>query len=430
VSGGGVGQGRGDPPSRVDGAARRREDPGQPHARAAGIIGGGGSLDPEDFAVDDDIRRAEGLPARAFTDPAFLARELDTIFERAWLFAPEPAGAGGAASADDARPLLDQVAARGARVPLGQLGRPLFLQRGWDDEALRCFANTCTHAWYPLVIGASRGPTLVCAQHGRRFDCAGRYLSQPGFQGLPDFPRDCDHLAEIGCDTWRGSIFTRFTAGGASLADTLAPVDESLARWPAALARTAAPGELRDVAGNWKQHVWNYLDRFHVSFIHRAPGGLADVCDMSSYTTELHGDSVLQWVYASRAEDGFEPDQLPARFADAAGGRRVFALWWYVWPNLTLNYYPWGLSINVYQPIAGRPGDTRFLWYHHVMDAAKHAERDRRWLSAQVDAEDIDALAQVSRGLRSGKAVRGRFAPGEEQAAHWFHRRIARAVFA
>ena len=155
----------------------------------------------DDLFVDDDIRRAEGLPARAFTDPAFLARELDTIFERAWLFAPEPTQG---ALDGETRPLLEQVGARGTRVPITQLGRPLFLQRGWDDDLVRCFANTCTHAWFPLVLGASRGPTLVCGQHGRRFDCTGRFVSQPGFPvgagGLPDFPRDCDHLARVACE--------------------------------------------------------------------------------------------------------------------------------------------------------------------------------------------------------------------------------------
>jgi choline monooxygenase len=384
----------------------------------------------DDLHVDDDIRRAEGLPSRAFTERSFLDRELATIFERAWLAVPDAAGPARGATGEDARPLVQQVASRGSRVPIAQLGRPLFLQRGWDDDTLRCFPNTCTHAWYPLVLGASRGPTLVCGQHGRRFDCAGKFVSQPGFAGMPDFPRDCDHLASIDVEAWRGLLFTRFASSGATFADTFGPLTESLARMPDTDAgATAAPGEIRDVAGNWKQHAWNYLDRFHIAFIHRAPGGLADYCDLGSYTTEIHADSVLQWVYTSPANtaDGFDPAQLPDRFHDPKG-RRVFALWWFVWPNLTLNFYPWGLSINVYQPIPGRPDQTRFLWYHHVLDAAKYAERDKRWLSAQVDAEDIDALAQVSRGLRSGVAPRGRFAPADEQAAHWFHRRVAREV--
>ncbi len=42
-------------------------------------------LQREQFEVDADIRRAEGLPALAFTDPEFQRLELDTIFARTWL---------------------------------------------------------------------------------------------------------------------------------------------------------------------------------------------------------------------------------------------------------------------------------------------------------------------------------------------------------
>jgi choline monooxygenase len=380
------------------------------------------ALNASEFAVDDDIRRAETLPAAAFVERDFLARELETVFRRTWQFVPER-------DSDDRRPLIEQLASRGTRLPFSLLGRPLFFQRGWDDDQLRCFPNTCTHAWFPLVLGPSRGPTLVCGQHGRRFDCEGRFLSQQGFgKETPDFPRPCDHLTSLPVTEWRGHVFANLDPQAPPLAQTMAEVDASVARFPRELTRAAAPGEVRDVPGNWKQHVWNYLDRFHIGFIHRPPGGLADAVDLGSYKTELYSDSVLQWVYASKAEDGFDPAHLPERFADPKG-RRVFALWWYVLPNLTLNYYPWGLSVNVYQPVPERPDTTKFLWYHYVLDATKYEQRDRRWLSAQVDAEDIDALAQVERGLRSGMAPRGRFAPTEETGPHWFHRKVYRTAF-
>lgn len=376
-------------------------------------------LTPEQCHVDDDITRAESLPAAAFVDPSFAERELATIFARSWQLVPD--------RGDDPRPLDEQVAARGSRVPVSLLGRPLFLQRGWDDDALRAFPNTCTHAWYPLVLGASRGPTLVCGQHGRRFDCTGRFVSQPGFTKLPDFPRACDHLPALPTASWRRMVFANLDPHAAPLAHAFAEIDASLAHMPQAVERTSA--EIREVAGNWKQHAWNYLDAFHIAYVHRAPHGLADAVDLASYTTEIHEHAVLQWVYATNPADGFDPAWLPARFHDPKG-RRVFALWWFVFPNLALNFYPWGLSVNVYQPVPGRPDVTRFVWHQWAIDRDKHAERDRRWLSAQVDAEDVDALAQVSRGLRSGFAPRGRFAPDDEQAAHWFHRRVARAVFA
>ena len=370
-----------------------------------------------DLHVDADIRIAEGLEPRAFVDREFLERELATIFSRSWLVVPE--------RGDDPRPLDEQLASRGSRVPVTVVDRPLFLQRGWDDDQLRAFPNTCTHAWYPLVLGPSRGPTLVCGQHGRRFDCTGKFVSQQGFgAGLDNFPRPCDSLAALGIETWRRLAFVNF-APATSLADVLAPVDESLARMPAIPERTSA--EIRDVAGNWKQHAQNYLDQFHIGFVHRAPGGLADAIDLATYTTELHEHSVLQWVYARDPADGFDPAWLPERFHDPKG-RRVFALWWFVFPNLTLNFYPWGLSVNVYQPVPDRPDATRFVWYQLALDRAKHAERDKRWLSSQVDAEDVDALAQVSRGLRSGFAHRPRFAPEHERGVHWFHRKVADAV--
>ena len=359
--------------------------------------------------VDGDIRVAEGLPAEAFCDPAWLDRELATIFRTSWLLVPE--------RGDDPRPLDEQVAARGTRVPITVLDRALFLQRAWDDDALRAFPNTCTHAWHPLVLGASRGPTLVCGQHGRRFDCEGKFVSQQGFAAdLPDFPRACDSLTALPARAWRRMMFVNLTPGAAF---DLSAVDATLDGVGDMPERTST--EIRDVHGNWKQHAWNFLDHFHIGFVHRAPGGLADAIDLGSYTTELHGDAVLQWVYARDPADGFDPKLLPARFADPHKNRRVFALWWFVFPNLALNFYPWGLSVNAYLPIPGEPNRTRFVWSHYVLDAAKHAERDTRWLSSQVDAEDVDALALVNRGLRSGFAPRPRFAPDQEKASHWFH---------
>jgi choline monooxygenase len=376
-------------------------------------------LTAADCHVDDDIRLAETLPAAAFTDRAFLAAELDTIFKSSWLVVPE--------RGDDPRPLEEQVASRGSRVPITVLDRPLFVQRGWDDDKLRAFPNTCTHAWYPLVLGPTRGPTLVCGQHGRRFDCTGRFVSQQGFgASTAGFPRACDHLQELGIASWRRLMFVNMATAAQPFGELFTEIDASLASMPVMPERMSA--EIRDVAGNWKQHAWNFLDSFHIGFVHRAPGGLADAVDLASYKTEIHGKSVLQWVYAREAADGFDPAWLPERFHDPKG-RRVFALWWFVFPNLALNFYPWGLSVNVYQPVPDRPDTTRFVWYQYALDRDKHAERDRRWLSSQVDAEDVDALAQVSRGLRSGFAPRGRFAPDHEHGAHWFHRAVARDVF-
>lgn len=378
--------------------------------------------------MDEDIAKAEGLPARAFTDPEILDLELKTIFAREWLLLPEPTGA---EARTDARPWAEKLKQRGAREPLEFLGKPLYLQRGWRDSKLRLLPNVCTHAWYPLAPGAGRSEKLVCGQHGRQFDAAGKCLSQPGFSPKAgSFPRSCDHLAEFETREYGPLLFTCLGEPARDLAKITGLIDESLGGLPIEkLQRRPQAGDIRELEGNWKQHAWNYMDKFHVQFIHKAPAGLADAIDLNSYTTELHDGAALQWAWARDPESGFDPDWLPARFKGPKG-ERVFALWWFIFPNLTLNFYPWGLSVNSYEPIPGTPDKTLFRWYAWSWNDKKLAEREKRWLSAQVDAEDVEAMAQARRGAKSGLAPRGRFSPSEETGPHWFHRAVSRSLLA
>lgn len=381
----------------------------------------------DDFRVDPDVASASTLPVEAFTDPEYLKLELATLFRRNWLLVPQRA-----VHENDDRSLAEAVKLRGARLPFTLLGRPFFLQRDWKSR-LHCFPNVCTHAWYPLVDGPDRKKTIVCAQHGRAFACDGKFSSQSGFspKTVKDFPRDCDHLQGLPVDSWGEFFFAALGEPDLPLKRLLDPMIKSVSRMPVSRFTRGRHEEVREVDGNWKLHGWNYMDKFHISFIHRAPEGLADALDLSSYKTELHDKSSLQWAYARNPEHGFNPQHLPTRFRDPKyPDRRVFALWWFVFPNMTFNFYPWGLSVNAYMPTPHDPGKTLFLWYHYVWDEKKYKRRDELWLSSQVDAEDIHAMKQVRRGTLSGFAPRGRFAPGEESGPHWYHRLAYESVFA
>ncbi len=382
-----------------------------------------GRLDEREYFVDVDIGKAESLPASAFTSEEFLQLELRTIFSKTWLLVPEP-GEKGSAS------LSDLLMTPGSRVPFSLLGKPIFLHRG-SGKRLSCFPNVCTHAWHVLVESPSVGGAVVCPQHGRQFDNEGRFLSQAGSEKLENFPRESDHLRSLGVAEW-GQFFL------VCLEQALAPfhhfVGELERSVPgidlSVLRRRQVDGEVREVEGNWKQHAWNYMDNYHIRFVHKGPGGLADAVDLSSYETELYSYSALQWAYARNPENGFDPRFLASRFQDPKHpGKRVFALWWFIFPNLALNFYPWGLSINAYLPVPGKPDRTRFLWYNYALDEEKFRRRNELWLGEQVDSEDIEAIGQVTKGVKSGYAPRGRFVPGEEAGPHWFHRHIFETIF-
>ncbi len=368
--------------------------------------------------MDPDVRRAETLPSSAFTDERFLELELATIFSGCWLLVP-PEGF----SEDLLKP-------RGARVPFTLLDKPLFLQRSLKGE-LHCFPNVCTHAWHPLVLSSDVSGTITCPQHGRQFDADGRFVSQAGFNGLENFPRESDHLRSLRMEEWEQFRFLCLGKPIAPLSDFVSQVQDSV---PGVsldkLRRHPTDTEVRELDGNWKQHAWNYMDNFHIRFVHKGPGGLADGIELASYKTELYKFSALQWAYSRRAENGFDPRLLNSRFQNPADPeRRVFALWWFIFPNLALNFYPWGLSVNIYMPVPNEPNKTQFLWYNCALDKEKFRLRNKIWLSEQVDSEDIEAITLVSRGAQSGLAPRGRFAPREEAGPHWFHRLVYQTMF-
>ena len=368
--------------------------------------------------MDPDIRRAESLPAAAFTDEEFLELELRTIFTRAWLLIPP----------ENHPP--DFLKPQGARVPFSLLGKPLFLQRGLKGQ-LHCFPNVCTHAWHPLVEGSAVGRTIICPQHGRQFDVEGRFVSQAGFNDLENFPRDSDHLRSIPVEEWAQFAFACLGRPMAPFHKFVGEVQNSLPAMSLEKLRSHSTGsDVREVDGNWKQHAWNYMDNFHIRFVHKGPGGLADTIELASYRTELYKFSSLQWVSARKPETGFDPETVHSRFRDPKNpGKRVFALWWFIFPNTVFNLYPWGLSVNMYLPVPRKPDRTQFLWYNFALDEKKFQRRNDIWLSEQVDAEDIEAISNVSRGAQSGLAPRGRFAPREEAGSHWFHRLVYETSF-
>lgn len=383
------------------------------------------SLSMKEVFVDKDIGRAESLPASAFVDPEFLELELETIFARTWLLTsqennPENSSASFASS-------LEKT---GSRVPFNLVGKPLFLQRNRDGR-LKCFPNVCTHAWHPLVESSTIGGAIICPQHGRQFDNEGRFVAQAGFGKMKGFPRESDHLRSIHVNEWGQWAFVSTGKPLAPFQEFVEKVQQSIPGIKLeSLMRRRVTGEVREVEGNWKQHAWNYMDNFHIRFVHKGPDGLADAIDLSSYRTELYKFSALQWAYARDKEKGFEHQFLADRFRDPKNpSKRVFALWWFVFPNITLNFYPWGLSVNVYMPIPGKPDKTLFLWLHYALDREKFQHRNSTWLSEQVDAEDLEAISLVNRGAKSGLAPRGRFASTEEAGPHWFHRLVYETVF-
>ncbi len=353
------------------------------------------------FEVEADITRARTLDKAFYLDPAAYALARERLFARSWQWLGT----------------LDDVSAAGSLAPRdmlpGLLDEPLLLAR---DEAgtLRCLSNVCTHRGNRLVNTPCRAAQIRCGYHARRFGLDGQMLSMPGFEGARDFPAARDHLPQLAWGSFGGHAFASI-APLLPLPALLADIRARMAWLPVHSLR-ADPARSRDFEfdAHWALYVENYLEGLHIPFVHP---GLSSALDLAGYRYELGRASVLQLAPAREGQAAFElPPGSPEH------GQRIAAYYWWLFPNLMLNFYPWGLSVNLVQPLG--PARTRVQFRAFVADAALLGAGAGGALD-EVEMQDQAVVLGVQRGMASRLYAGGRYAPHHEQGVHHFHRLVA-----
>ena len=356
------------------------------------------------LAIDPDITLARTLPGSFYSDAEAFERSRERVFARAWYFL------GGSEIVGEPRSL------RPFTLAPGLLDEPLLFARD-RDGARSVLSNVCTHRGAILLERECRADGILCRYHGRRFDAQGNFLSCPGFEGAQQFPRTEDSLASLPLESLGKLLFTSL-APERPFAELFGPIAARLAWFPfddLVLDRARSRDYL--VAAHWALYCENYLEGLHIPFVHPA---LNSVLDFESYTTELFERCNLQVGRAQENESCFE---IPAGAPDH--GQRIAGYYWWFFPNLMINVYPWGVSINVVEPLALDKTRVRFLIYvarPELVDTGAGAGLH------QVELEDEAVVESVQRGVRARLYPGGRFSPAREQGVHQFQRLLASAL--
>jgi choline monooxygenase len=355
------------------------------------------------FRIDPQIARASTPPSVIYRDPGAYLLQQERIFARGWHFLP---GA-------------ERVKAPGHVLPFtlleGCLDEPLLLARG-DDGALRCLSNVCTHRGTLVVEGEGHARGLRCRYHGRRFALDGRFVSMPEFDGVEGFPRPCDDLPAVRLEQWGPFAFAGLDPAF-PFAEWMDPVRERVGFLPLD-EFTFDPATSRDylIRANWALYCDNYLEEFHIPYVHGA--SLSDKLDYGSYRTECFALANLQLGTTRSAAEAFA---LPRDHRDH--GELIAAYYFWLFPNLMLNFYPWGLSVNLVSPLG--VDRTRVSFLSYVWDAGRRSTGAGADLH-RVEMEDEEIVESVQRGIRSRLYSRGRYSPRREVGTHHFHRLLAR----
>ena len=375
----------------MDEASSARSRRWRPDTKSAGVR----------LFVDPDIRSASAIDARFYRDPALYALAAERIFAKTWQWIGD----------------IDDVVAAGSLSPRtllpGLLDEPLLLSRDASGE-LHCLSNVCTHRGNLLVERACRATEMRCRYHSRRFDLRGRMTFMPGFDDALDFPSPTDDLPRIPFASWAGLAFASLSPA-TPFEDVMRDVTPRI-EGIAPIASSSAPARARDyeIAAHWALYVDNYLEGFHIPFVHPE---LARVIDLGAYESELLAHGTLQIALAGDGEAAF--DRPPAT---RDHGRRIAAYYVWLFPNLMLNFYPWGLSVNLVLPVGIER--TRVLFRSYVSDPSKLDQGAGGALDV-VEEQDEAIVEAVQRGVRSRLYRSGRYSPAHERGVHHFHRMIS-----
>jgi len=241
----------------------------------------------------------------------------------------------------------------------------------------------------------------------------GSFLQMPETDGMKDFPTERDNLPKVPFHNWRNFLFGSLVPN-IDFSKWIAPIEDRVGWLPIEDFRFD-PDRSREylVKANWALYCDNYLEGFHIPFVHK---GLSQELDYGDYSYELFPYANLQLGIARGGENNFD---LPKESPDH--GKEVAAYYFWLFPNLMLNFYPWGLSVNIVRPL--EPELTKVVFQSYVWDETK-LDRGAGAGLDRVEREDEHIVEQVQKGVRSHFYQSGRFSPKMEQGVHHFHRLI------
>jgi len=293
------------------------------------------------------------------------------------------------------------------------LNEPLLLSKG-ENGVLHCMSNVCTHRGNLLITDPCKAHDIRCKYHGRRFDLDGCFKSMPEFKEVKNFPTEDDNLKKLPLYKWGNMFFT--SLNNKFSPDTFFKTISDRVNWLPLQDFKFKPDYSKEykVKANWALYCENYLEGFHIPFVH---AGLNSVIDYGNYTTEIFEYSNLQLGIAKGDEVFFE---LPSTSIDF--GKKVAAYYFWVFPNMMFNFYPWGLSVNIVQPIAIAESVVKFytfIWKEELFNTGAGGNL------AIVELEDEEIVENVQKGIRSRFYKHGRYSVSREQGTHHFHRLLA-----
>ena len=384
------------------------------HSNLVGKI----TLDELD-AVCKPISQAKGMPNAAYTDLDIFYYERDHIFSKNWTAIA-----------------FANLLSEGMVYPVDFMGLPILVTKT-KNEDVKVFHNVCSHRGMKLVEASKKTNGLVvCPYHSWTYSLEGELKATPHIGGVGQHSAEgfsCEGrgLKPIRSHIWMGILFVNLDNTAKPFEEDHSPIIERCRSLMGDSAQEvmrspAQHGDLRlEVQCNWKLAIENYLEAYHLPFIHPS---LNSYSPLSEHHCEIYGDkSAGQWT--TTFDPQLDSDNPLPLFPNWDEDRVSVGDYPAVYPNLLLGFQANHVFAMIIRPLS--PGHCEEeLGLFYVGDGAE----DERFADAReknlkawsvVFNEDVGPCERMQIGRQSPGYTGGGFSPVLDQCSHHFHKWIA-----
>jgi len=377
-------------------------------------------LQLEDFVSTEQVARlrrpaneAEGLPGRAYADPAFFELERQKLFPRGWM----------------AIAYESDVAEPGDAVPVSIAGWDFIVVRNRQGE-VKVFHNICRHRSIAVLEKpCSKAQTLQCRWHGWTYDLNGRLVATPDLGGVASNEQPGLDRAELGLrgvrsTTWMHFVFVNIDGRAEPFETFIQLVLDRVPEHDLSLLRFSGLTTRAQFEGNWKLAIETGCEDYHLPWVHPQLGKRS-----GTFRGERGGNTYVA-ISSRREIPADTPARLPLfpqfRGKCAPDGLSNEIVLFFIVPNAIVSVMDDHVVTNIYYPMAHDRTPTRRAFHFLGEAATDEAHRELReavrqgWVGVGEQDFPLVADVQTRHGQRDELGLPTRFSAYWESAVHGF----------
>lgn len=243
------------------------------------------------------------LDKERYISPLALAAEWERVWTRCWLFAG-----------------LESDVPDPGDYFVYELGRESIVVLRDESAVVRAFYNVCQHRGNRIFTHRSGSVRQVaCPYHGWRYGLDGRLAEIPDARLFCPAVAEQEHsLKPVRVELWAGMVWVNMDSLAQPLADYLGPITANLAPYHFEN-MVLASHQTVALDANWKTVRDNFLEQYHVDFIHPQHASLVDCSNSDNILWPLGHSATMVRGYVTNSRYP-EPGQTPAHMVPLLRG--------------------------------------------------------------------------------------------------------------